>query len=133
METQDFENKLSQMKKPEVSNLEHQAILAEAIIKAKDKLVLSSWWLSIPMYIIAAFIMKSIYMPQTTLLISLHEFAAKQKLLAILLFIVVPILFIILNFISIRNTYKISGSLKYAWLNLLIILFSILLLLIFTL
>lgn len=133
MDTGDFENKLLQMEKPEVTQLEHQDMLAEAIIKAKDSFVLSSWWLSIPGYIVGAFVMKSLYMPQTKLIISLHEFEARQKVLSLLLFILVPVLFTILNLISMRNTYKVTGSLKYAWLNILMILFSVLVLFIFTL
>lgn len=133
METEHFENKLLQMKKPEVTHLEHEQILAEAIINAKDKFVLSLWWLSIPLYVIGAFIMKSLYMPQATLFTSIHEFATRQRLLSILLFIVAPIVFIVLNFVSIRNTNKISGSLKYTWLNFLVIICSILLLLIYIL
>ena len=37
MKMKNFENILIQMTKPEVSQLKHQDILANAIIKAKDK------------------------------------------------------------------------------------------------
>ena len=57
---QNFENKLIQMTKPEVSQLKHQDMLANEITKAKDKSVVSWWWLCIPLYIIATLIMKTI-------------------------------------------------------------------------
>jgi len=131
METEDFENKLLQMTKPEVSQLMHQDMLADAIVKAKDKFVLSAWWLCVPMYIIAAFVMKSFYMPQATLASSMHEFADKQKLISILFFVLAPIAFIILNFISLRTMFKLSGNIKTAWLNALMILLSLLILFIY--
>jgi|SRR6185312_12542033 len=139
MKTQDFEEKLNRMTKPEVTHLKHEDMLAGALIKAKDKSALSWWWLSLPIYIIAAFIMKSLFMPQTTLSISMHEFASKEKTLAILLFLIVPIVFSILNFFSIRKIYrtienqKISALLHFVWFNFLMMLLSILILIIYLL
>ncbi len=59
MEMKNFEDKLFHMTKPEVSQLKHQDMLANAITKAKDKSVLSWWWLSIPLYLITTLLMKS--------------------------------------------------------------------------
>jgi hypothetical protein len=139
MEMQNFEEKLMQMTKPEVSQLKHQDMLAKAITKAKDKSVLSWWWLSIPLYIIAALIMKSAFMPGTTLISNLHELTGKEKYTTILFFLVVPVAFILFNVLSIRKIYFLSGNpktinfLKAVWFNVLIVLLSFLILLIYSL
>ncbi len=85
------------MTKPEVSKLKHQNMLEKAIIKAKDKSVLSWWWLSIPLYILAGLLMKSIFMPSTTFGSNLHDLMGKEKYSSILFFLIVPIVFIIIN------------------------------------
>jgi hypothetical protein len=139
MELQNFEDSLLKMTKPEVSELKHQDMLANAIIKAKDSSALSWWWLSIPLYVIAAFCMKNFFMPQATLISSIHEFSGKEKYLSMLLFLIMPIVLIILNSLSIRRVYHTLGNLaninlfRKVWLNLLMILFSILILLIYSL
>jgi len=139
MEMENFEEKLTQMTKPEVTNLKHQDMLANAITKAKDKSVNSWWWLSIPLYLIVTLLMKTIFMPQTTLRLNIHDFTSREIYSSILFFIVLPILFIVINFISIRNIYFLSGSqksisfLRAAWFNVLMIIFSILILIIYSL
>jgi len=139
MEMENFEEKLSQMTKPEVTHLKHQDMLANAITKAKDKSVISWWWLSIPLYLIAALLMKTIFMPQTTLLANLHEFTRREILSSLLFFLVLPIVFIAINFISIRNIYFLSGSpksisfLRTVWFNVFMIIFSILIIIIYSL
>ncbi len=139
MELQNFEDSLLKMAKPEISELKHQDMLANTIIKAKDNSALSWWWLSIPLYVIAAFCMKTLFMPQATLITSIHEFSSKEKYLSILLFLIVPTVFIILNFFSIRKVYNALGNsinislFKEVWFNVLIILFSILILIIYSL
>ncbi len=133
-----FEKKLTQMTKPGVTQLKHQDLLANAIIKAKDKSVLSWWWISIPLYIIAALLMKSVFMPHTTLISNLQEFVSKEKYLSFLFFLILPIVFIVINFISIRKLYFLSGSpnklyfLRTVWFNVLIIICSILILIIYS-
>lgn len=137
MESQNFEENLLKMTKPEVSQLKHQDMLSKAITNAKDKSVMSWWWLSTPLYIIAALLMKSVFMPQTTLLSNIQEFAFKEKYLAILIFLILPVIFIFLNFISIRKIYFLSGSPKsinfmlVVWYNILIIVVSIIVLIIY--
>ena len=139
MEMQNFEEKLIQMTKPEVSQLKHQDMLANAITKAKDKSVLSWWWISIPLYIIAALLMKSVFMPNTTLISNIHEFISKERYSSVLFFLVLPIMFITINFISIRRIYFLSGNqktinfLQSVWFNVLIIFLSILVLIIYAL
>ncbi len=129
---QNFEEKLFQMTKPEVNQLKHQHLLADAVSKAKDKSVVSWWWLIIPLYIISTLLMKSIYMPGTTLISNIRDLTTKQKSLTTLFFIILPIFFILLNFFAIRKVFILSGSprsitfLKTVWLNVVIIFFSIL-------
>jgi hypothetical protein len=139
MEMQNFEKKLTQMTKPEVSELKHQEMLANAIRKAKDKSVVSWWWISIPGYIIATLLMKTVFMPGTTLISNISDMVTREKYSSILFFLIVPIAFIIINIISIRKVHFLSGSPKTlnflweVWFNVLIIIFSILILIIYAL
>lgn len=136
---QNFEEKLNQMSKPEIGPLKHQDTLAEAISKAKDKSVLSGWWLSIPLYLLAAFCMKSLFMPNTSLLSNLHELSSRDKYTALFCFLVLPFAFAIINVFSIRNIYMLSGSalsipfLQKTWFNLLMLLLALLIIIIFIL
>lgn len=139
METKNFEEKLIQMTKPEVSKLKHQDLLSRAIANARDKSVFSWWWLSVPLYVVATLLMKTMFIRNTTLISNIHEFAAKQKSLAILFFLIVPIVFIALNFISIRKIYilsnrnKIISLLEEAWFNFLMIAISVFILIVYSL
>ena len=131
--------KLRQMSKPEISKLKHQDMLEKVIINAKNKSVLSWWWLSIPLYILASLLMKSLFMPSATLASSLHDLTGKAMYSSILFFLVLPIFFIIINALSIREVYFLSGSpksfnfLKAVWFNLLIIIASFIIILIYSL
>ena len=134
-----FEKKIIEMSKPEISKLKHQDILTDAIIKAKDKSVLSWWWLSIPLYIIAALLMKTFFMPHTTLISNIHELTGSEKYSSLLFFLILPVVFITINFLSIRKIYFLSGNpktikfLKAVWFNMLLIVASILILIIYSL
>jgi hypothetical protein len=137
MDMQKFEEKLLRMTKPEVNQLKHQDLLAKAITNAKDKSVVSWWWLVIPLYIISTLLMKSIYMPDTNLISNIKDLTTKQRFTVNLFFLILPIFFILINFYSIRKIYILLGSpksisyLKTVWLNILIIFFSILILIIY--
>ncbi len=139
MKIKKIEETLLQMTKPEVSQLKHQDMLAAALIKAKDKSVLSWWWLSVPLYIISTLIMKSFFMTKTTWISNIRELTSQEKYSSVLFFLVLPIVFIVINYIGIRNIYLVSGSpktinfLKKVWFNVLIIIFSILILIIYSL
>jgi len=134
-----FEEKLIQMSKPEISQLKHQDMLANAITKAKDKSVVSWWWLCIPLYIIATLFMKTLFMPDTTLISNIYELKGKEWYSSLLLFLILPIVFITINLISIRKIYLLSGSPKTInfigaiWFNVMIIIFSFLVLIIYSL
>jgi hypothetical protein len=138
MEKDEFEKKLFQMTKPEVNHLKHQDLLAKAIASAKDKSILSFWWLIIPLYIISMFLMKSLFMPNATLSSGINDLMTKQRLVAYLFFLILPVIFIVFNIISVRKVYILSGNpkslnfLKPVWLNVLIIIFSILVIIVFS-
>lgn len=139
MNMDDFKEKLIQMSKPEVSQLRHQEVLANAVTRAKDQSALSWWWLSIPLYLIAALIMKSFFMPQTSFLTNIHELEDEGSYSSLFFFLVLPIAFIVLNVMAIRKAYFLSGSprtigfLKAVWFNVLILLASLLILIIYAL
>ncbi len=137
MEMKYFEEELSKMTKPEVSHLKHQDMLANAITKAKDKSVVSWWWLSIPLYLVATLCMKSFFMPATSLSSNIQEFSSKQEYSSILLFLVLPVVCIFINLVSIKKIYFLSASpnlfdfLRIVWFNVLIIITSLLILAIY--
>lgn len=139
MEKQNFEKKLREMEKPEIHQLKHEDMLANAIINAKDKSVVSWWWLSVPVFIIAMLLMKTLYMPGTTLISNIRDLAGKGKYMSLIFFLISPVVLIILNAFSIRKIYYLSGSpksmnfLETVWFNILIIIFSVLILLIYLL
>lgn len=135
---ENFEDKLTRMTKPEVTQLKHQNMLANSISKAKDGSVLSLWWLSIPLYIIAVLLMKTVFMPHTTLFSNLHNLTEKNKYSSLLVFLLFPLIFITINIISIRKTYFLLGSawtvnfFKAVWANILVIICSIIVLIIYS-
>jgi len=138
MEEQNFEKKLSEMTKPKITHLKHEDMLANAIINAKDKSVVSLWWLSIPVFITLMLIMKVLYMPGSSLISNMHDLAIRQKFISLIFFLVVPILLIIFNLFSIRKVYFLSGSpksinfLEIVLSNVLIIVLSVLILIIYS-
>jgi hypothetical protein len=139
MEKENFEKKLKDMIKPEIKGLKHEAMLADAIINAKDKSVVSWWWLSVPVFIILMLMMKSTFMPGTTLISNMHELESSQKYMSIIFFLISPLILIILNAFSIRKIYFLSGSPKSInflgtiWVNILIIALSVLIIIIYLL
>ena len=110
METQDFEKKLSEMTKPEMPQLKHENMLANAIINARDKSVVSWWWLSVPVFIILMLMMKSTFMPVTTLISNMHELESSQKYMSLIFFLISPVVLIIINVASIMKIYLLSGN-----------------------
>jgi hypothetical protein len=112
MEMENFEEKLIKMTKPEISQLKHQDMLEKAIINARDKSVVSLWWLCIPIYLVAALIMKSIYIPKISFISTFHELIDNQGYMAVLLFIVLPAILIIINLLTIRQLFYLYGNTK---------------------
>ena len=139
METRKFENKLKEMEKPEIHNLKHEDILSRTIINAKDKSVVSWWWLSVPVFIILMLMMKSTFMPGTTLISNMHEMESGQKFISVAFFLISPLILIIINALTIRKIHFLSGSpkslnfLEAVWFNILIIVVAALIVLIYSL
>jgi hypothetical protein len=138
MELKNFEDRLARITKPEISELKHEDMLANALIKAKDKSAVSWWWLAIPLYIIGAFLMKAFF-THTTLFSNIREMSSREKYASLLFFVVIPIVFLVLNLINIRKIYLLSGSsknfsfFKLVWFNLLMIFLSIFIIIIYLL
>ena len=139
MEKDNFEMKLNEMTKPIIPHMKHEDMLAKAIINAKDKSVVSLWWLSVPLFIIIMLVMKSIYMPGTTLASNMSEMEIKNKFTSIIFFIISPVVIIIFNALSIRRIHFLSGSpkslkfLEAVWINILAISLSVIVLIIYSL
>lgn len=139
MQTQEFEAELKQMTKPKINELEHEQIITKAIINARANSVLSWWWLFIPVYVIAMFCMKSLFVPAATLISEIKNFSHEQRFVAAIFFIITPITFIAVNFISIKRVYFLSGNpksisfLKFLWMNVVSIIASIIILIIYLL
>ena len=136
-EMEDFEKILNDMTKPQVSQLRHQEMLTDAITKAKERSLISWWWIALPLYLLAALLMKSMYMPETTLKSNLHEFKGMNGIASILMFLVLPVIIIIINLFSIRQIHRISKNLglnilfRTVWFNLLLFLMSVAVILIY--
>jgi hypothetical protein len=139
MNEQKFEEKLKLMTKPEIDQLKHQELLAKAITSAKDKSILSWWWLAVPLYLIAVLLMKSFFLSDTSLISNMHDLTAEQNLLSVIFFLLLPVIIIVINSISIRKVYFLTGRpalinfITIVWLNVLMIFFSILVLIIYSL
>ena len=134
-----FEDVLEQLSKPTITNLKHTDLLQKELVRAKDKSMLSVWWLLVPLYLIIMFLMKSFYMPSYSLMKSIDELKATQPFFSILIFIIIPIIFLVINLNSILKIYKLFGQIsikafiKTTWLNLMLILFFLIIILLYIL
>jgi hypothetical protein len=78
-------------------------------------------------------------MPGATLVASIHDLANREKYISIVFFLVSPVALIVANAISIRRIYFLSGSpksinfLETIWLNILIIVLSVFVLIVYSL
>jgi hypothetical protein len=139
MEKENFERNLENMTKPEIQGLKHETLLADTIINSKDKSVVSWWWLSVPAFVVLMLIMKTTFMPGTTFISNMHEIENTQKYVSIIFFLISPLVLIIINVLTIKKIYFLSGSPKSVnflgtiWYNVLIIIFSLLILIIYSL
>ena len=139
MKNNNFEMKLTEMTKPKIPHLKHEDMLGNAIANAKDKSVVSLWWLSVPVFIVFMLIMKSVYMHGTTLVSNMKEMEQQNKFVSIIFFLISPLVLIIINAFSIRKIYFLSGSpksasfLQAAWLNIIVIAFAVMILILYSL
>jgi len=120
-----FEEQLSKMSLPETGNPQHRQLLLRQVAKLKEERTLSLWWISIPLFMIAAFYMRSFYIHNAAWASGLEEFLNRQKILGALLFAAVPGLLMLLNIFRIKKIHFLSGSpallefIGIIWLNLL--------------
>jgi hypothetical protein len=139
MENENFRKMMEEMEKPEISGLKHQDLIAKSVINARDKSVVSFWWLSIPLFIILMLLLKSVYMPGTTFISNIHALSSGDKYMSLIFFLITPVILIIINILTIRKTHFLSGNpeflsfLQVIWSNVLIIVFSLLILIIYLL
>jgi hypothetical protein len=139
MKNDNFEMKLTEMTKPEIPHMKHEDMLGNAIVNAKDKSVVSLWWLSVPAFIVLMLVMKSVYMPGTTLVSNMKEMELQNNFVSIIFFLVSPAVLILINALSIRKIYFLSGSPKSAtflqavWLNIMVIAFAVVVLIMYSL
>jgi hypothetical protein len=135
MDIKEFEDSLTQMTKPEVNQLNHENMLAKEMTKAKDRSVVSIWWLAIPLYILAMLLMKALFNPAGNFFNYLVELVFFQKYMSITLFYIIPGVLILVNIWSIWKIYTIVGQppsirfIKSVWLHVLIIILSLIILL----
>jgi len=136
MQAKNFEERLEQMTKPEVIKLDHQEMLVKTLLSAKDRSAVSWWWLCIPLYIIAALLMKSFY-THTSFFSNIHQISIHQRSVSLLFFVAVPVIFMIINLFTIRKIYFLSGSPKsisfllQVWFNVLMVILSLFILIVY--
>ncbi|HEX5003319.1 MAG TPA: hypothetical protein VFW78_12560 [Bacteroidia bacterium] len=118
-----FEETLSNMSLPETGELQHRHLLSGQIIQLKEERNLTLWWVTIPLFLIAAFYMRSCYM-HNSFTEGLETFINDQKMPATWLFVIAPALLIVLNAFRIKKIYFLAGSPKLinlvsaVWMNL---------------
>jgi hypothetical protein len=111
--------------------------LSNAIKNAKDIAAVGFWWLSVPVYLTVMLMMKSIYMPGTSLISNLKELAGSQQYIYIVFFIASPLMLILVNILTVRKIYILSGKsmnfLQDVWVNVLMVVITVLVLIIYSL
>lgn len=100
---------LDEMGKPELPDLRHKAMLEKAIVRRRDRSVLNVWWLAIGFYMVAAWVMKGVYMPGMTLRKCLEEFSVGHPYLAVVIFLFIPITVTTGCLITLRRIFRDSG------------------------
>lgn len=127
-----LEEQLTQMSKPEVSQLKHQDLLAGLIMQAKSRSVVSWWWLAVPIYIAATLFMKTFFMPESSFAANLRDRNGQEQYTSLFFFLVLPLALIWVNLTSVRRIHialgnpDLKGTLRAAWSNILLILAALL-------
>src|SRR6185312_4742275 len=109
----DFKDMLDEMGKPELPDLRHKELLEKMIVRGKDKSILNVWWLAIGFYMVAAWVMKSAYVPGMTLRHSMEDYSGRHPYLAVLFFLVIPITITISCLFTLRRIFRDAG--RPAW------------------
>ncbi|MHA4811432.1 hypothetical protein ACX0G9_25250 [Flavitalea flava] len=124
------------MSKPKVSDLKHQDMLGDAISQAKRKMVLSIWWLSVPLFLITSLVMETLYKTGTTLNSGLHQLTAHNPILPVLSLLLLPMCIMLVNALHVTKVYRIlrpgrQELISMTWQNLLMIIISLIILIIY--
>ena len=101
----EFKEILEEMSKPEINELKHQELLEKAINTAEEKSVISFWWIIIPLYVIAAMLMKSYFVKESSFFLGFHELTDRESYTAVLIFAVLPLIIIIVNIATLSQLY----------------------------
>ena len=107
---EDFEKIITRISKPEIHELKHQPMLEDQLIRARRKTALTWWWTALPLYVVCALIMKSLYYPSSSPAGFILEFINNRPAISMILFGVIPVLAFIINFTSLRKIYFYSGT-----------------------
>lgn len=108
---EDLQKILTGMSKPEVPPLRHQEALTDLIIHCKRKATLSLWWLSVPVFIIGALVMKQLYKPRSTLWASIRELKGRHSTQSLILLFFLPLIVSILQIWQLRRLHFVRQSL----------------------
>jgi hypothetical protein len=119
----------------ETNNIKRQR--NKVISSVKDRLTLSLWWLSIPVYTIAVQYMKTWFLPKTIFRFNIHDLIIRERTATFFLFIILPVIMIIINAFSMIELYKLennfhnSKSFKLMWANVLEVIIAVVVIRIF--
>ncbi|MBS1543981.1 MAG: hypothetical protein JST14_10135 [Bacteroidetes bacterium] len=128
-----FEDTLEKMPKPGVDELKHERVLTELIVSSRGPSVLAGWWLSIPLYLTAALVMKTMYVEGSGMMDNLHQLKASSGIYWIYM-LLIPLGVMIMNVRILVVQYRESAApsllslLGVYWYNTIMILLSMLLL-----
>lgn len=133
---EDLQKILTGMSKPEVPPLKHQEALSRLVIQGKRRMAVSVWWLAVPVFMVAAFVMKEFYKPGSTLGSSIRDFKERNFLLSFLLFVFVPL---VVAGIQVRQIcqpdpgrpFRWAGRLRAGWLYGLFLIISLVIIILY--
>lgn len=145
MEHQSFEEKMENLKKPDVSGVQHQEVLKMTLFNARKSAALGLWFVLIPCYFLFCVFMKYYFRANLHLFDIAEEFFAQldknpnTHFLSPILFVVLPITGIIVNALSIlhfeyrKGTRVLVVTIQLRWANIGLLLVSSAIVLIFLL
>ena len=107
---ENWEDNFEKMSKPEMPELLHGQALKNAIERAEEKSVISFWWLLVAVYVIGAFLLKTLYKPGSFFLSSIRAFKGSQVFPAILFFLISPAVVLLFSVRSIKERYFLAGN-----------------------
>lgn len=114
-------------------------MLENEIINAKDKAVMSIWWLAVPVFVIVTLLMKGFYISGSSLISGINDLADRQSDIFLTFFLISPLLLIIYNaasIIKVRSLTENQKSIDFlgaVWFNILIILLSVIIIIVYSL